>query len=146
VLPIGLDSSTPYQFDEAVTFNQGQVGPGNWGSPALGGTGGTNERTNIADGYQGLRAINQWIDPEPGFKKGPVGQGFSDRIAQAHSEFPNGTFGCLEQPQRQKPGRDHGFCRGLDRFGEWRDDPGSFRQHRRSERSRRWRPQKTGPG
>jgi hypothetical protein len=92
VLPIGLDASTPYQFDQAVTFNQGQVGPGNWGSLALGGTGGSNERTNIVDGYQGPLAINQWIDTEPGFKKGPVGQGFSDRIAQAQSEFSNGTF------------------------------------------------------
>jgi Flp pilus assembly protein TadG len=92
VLPIGLDATTPYQFDQAVTLNQGQVGPGNWGSLALGGTGGSNERTNIADGYQGPLAINQWVDTEPGFKKGPVGQGFSDRIAQAQNEFPNGTF------------------------------------------------------
>jgi Flp pilus assembly protein TadG len=92
VLPIGLDSSTPYQFDQSVTLNEGQVGPGNWGSLALGGTGGSNERTNIADGYQGPLAINQWVDTEPGFKKGPVGQGFSDRLAEAQSEFPNGTF------------------------------------------------------
>jgi len=92
VLPIGLDSSTPYQFDQSVTLNEGQVGPGNWGSLALGGTGGSNERTNIADGYEGPLAINQWVDTEPGFKKGPVGQGFSDRLAEAQSEFPNDTF------------------------------------------------------
>jgi hypothetical protein len=92
VIPIGLDWSTPYTFDQSVTLNQGQVGPGNWGSLALGGTGGSNERTNIADGYQGPLAINQWVDTEPGFKKGPVGQGFSDRIAQAQSEYPSATF------------------------------------------------------
>jgi Putative Tad-like Flp pilus-assembly len=92
VIPIGLDSTTTYSFDSPVTLNQGQVGPGNWGSLALGGTGGSNERTNIADGYQGPLAINQWVDTEPGFKKGPVDQGFSDRISAAQSEFPGGTF------------------------------------------------------
>jgi hypothetical protein len=92
VIPIGIDYSTPYAFDQPVTLNQGQVGPGNWGSLALGGTGGANERTNIADGYQGPLAINEWVDTEPGFKKGPVDQGFSDRISQAQSAFPGGTF------------------------------------------------------
>jgi hypothetical protein len=51
VLPIGLDWSTPYTFQQPITLNEGQVGPGNWGSLALGGTGGSNEGTNIADGY-----------------------------------------------------------------------------------------------
>jgi Flp pilus assembly protein TadG len=96
VLPIGLDSSIPFAFDQPVTLNEqtsaGQVGPGNWGSLALGGTGGSNDRTNIADGYGGPLAINQWVDTEPGFKSGPVGKGFSDRIADAQSEFPDGTF------------------------------------------------------
>ncbi|MGH7914991.1 MAG: hypothetical protein ACREPW_10125 [Candidatus Binataceae bacterium] len=92
VVPIGLDWSTPYQFNQPVQLNQGQVGPGNWGSLALGGTGGNNERTNIADGYQGPLAINQWVDTEPGFKKGPVDQGFNARIQAAESEFSDGTF------------------------------------------------------
>jgi Flp pilus assembly protein TadG len=92
VLPVGLDWSTPYTFNLAVTLNQGQVGPGNWGSLALGGTGGSNERTNIADGYGGPLAINQWVDTEPGFKKGPVDQGFGDRISEAQSDFPSATF------------------------------------------------------
>src|ERR1700686_1313914 len=96
VLPIGLDFSTPYTFNQSVTLNQqgsaGQYGPGNWGSLALGGTGGSNERTNIANGYGGPLAINQWVDTEPGFKKGPVDQGFNDRISNAQSNFPGGTF------------------------------------------------------
>ena len=92
VVPIGLDWSTPYTFNQSVQLNQGQVGPGNWGSLALGGTGGSNERTNIADGYAGPLAINQWVDTEPGFKKGPVDQGFNDRISNAQSNFPGGTF------------------------------------------------------
>jgi hypothetical protein len=92
VIPIGLDSSTPYTFDQPVTLNYGQVGPGNWGSLALGGTGGSNLRTNIADGYEGPLAINQWVDTEPGKKTGPIDQGFSDRISLAESEYPSGTF------------------------------------------------------
>ena len=92
VIPVGLDWATPYAFNQPVTLNQGQVGPGNWGSLALGGVGGANERTNIADGYQGPLAINQWVTTEPGFKKGPVDQGFNDRISQGQSEFPSGTF------------------------------------------------------
>jgi Flp pilus assembly protein TadG len=96
VLPIGLDFSTPYTFNQSVTLNQqgsaGQYGPGNWGSLALGGTGGSNERTNIANGYGGALAINQWVTTEPGFKKGPVDQGFNDRISNGQSNFPSGTF------------------------------------------------------
>jgi hypothetical protein len=96
VLPIGLDFSTPYTFNQSVTLNQqgsaGQYGPGNWGSLALGGTGGSNERTNIANGYGGPLAINQWVTTEPGFKKGPVDQGFTDRISNGQSNFPSGTF------------------------------------------------------
>lgn len=92
VLPIGLDSSTTYSKDESITLNYQQVGPGNWGSLALGGTGGSNERTNIADGYQGPLAIGQWVDTEPGKKTGPVDQGFNDRISAGQSEFPNDTY------------------------------------------------------
>jgi hypothetical protein len=96
VIPIGLDFSTPYTFNQSVTLNQqgsaGQYGPGNWGSLALGGTGGSNERTNIANGYGGPLAINQWVDTEPGFKAGPVGKGFADRISNGQSNFPSGTF------------------------------------------------------
>jgi Flp pilus assembly protein TadG len=31
LIPIGLDYTTQYQYNNAVTLNQGQVGPGNWG-------------------------------------------------------------------------------------------------------------------
>ena len=85
-------AARPTRFNSRSRSTEGQVGPGNWGSLALGGTGGSNERTNIGDGYQGPLAINQWVDTEPGFKKGPVDQGFADRLAQADSQFPSGTF------------------------------------------------------
>jgi Flp pilus assembly protein TadG len=92
IIPIGLDYSTPYAFDQPITLNYGQVGPGNWGSLALGGPGGSNLRTNIADGYQGSLAIGQWIDTEPGKAVGPIDQGFNDRISLAQSDYPGDTF------------------------------------------------------
>jgi hypothetical protein len=92
LIPIGLDYTTQYQYNNAVTLNQGQVGPGNWGSLALGGVGGSNERGNLANGSSGPIAVNDYVATEPGQKVGPVDQGFTDRINRAMSEFPNGTF------------------------------------------------------
>jgi Flp pilus assembly protein TadG len=92
LIPIGLDYTTPYDYNQSVTLNQGQVGPGDWGSLALGGVGGANERGNLANGYTGPIAVGDYIATEPGQKVGPVDQGFTDRINTALSEFPNGTF------------------------------------------------------
>jgi Flp pilus assembly protein TadG len=92
LIPIGLDYTTPYNYNQSVTLNQGQVGPGDWGSLALGGVGGSNERGNLADGYSGPIAVGDYVATEPGQKVGPVDQGFTDRINTALSEFPNGTF------------------------------------------------------
>ena len=92
VLPIGIDSSTPYSFNQAVTLNFEQVGPGNWDDLALGGNGGSNLRTNIANGYQGPLAIGQWVDTEPGKSVGPIDQGFGDRESAADSSYPGQTF------------------------------------------------------
>lgn len=93
LLPIGLDSTTVYVHDEAITLNYDEgVGPGNWGSLALGGTGGSNLRTNIADGYFGPVSIGDWIDTEPGKKTGPFDQGFSDRITAGQTAYPSDTY------------------------------------------------------
>ena len=137
MLPIGLDWSTPYTFQQSITLNAGQVGPGNWGSLALGGTGGSNECTNLADGYQGPLAINQWVDTEPGFKKGPVDQGFSDRISAGQSEFLNDTYQdynpadpravilpmvVWNSPNGRSQVEDYGLRRCLDRLNQrWHD-------------------------
>lgn len=92
LVPIGLDYTTPYTADQSVTLNYEQVGPGNWGSLALGGTGGNNLRNNIANGFSGPISIGDWVGTEPGQKVGPVDQGFNDRIAAAEANYPNGTF------------------------------------------------------
>lgn len=92
VIPIGLDANTVYSDGEQINLQQGQVGPGNWDLLALGGTGGSNLRTNIADGYSGLISVGQWITTEPGKKVGPVDQGFQDRLNAAESSDPSGTY------------------------------------------------------
>jgi Flp pilus assembly protein TadG len=101
LIPIGLDYTTAYNYDQPVTLNQGQVGPGNWGSLALGGVGGSNLRTNVADGYSGPVAVGDWVTTEPGKKVGPIDQGFNDRLSAGLSKYPSGTFGShpLDDPR-----------------------------------------------
>jgi Flp pilus assembly protein TadG len=92
LIPIGLDHNTVYTDGEQITLQQGQVGPGNWDLLALGGVGGNNLRTNIADGYSGPVSVGDWVTTEPGKKVGPVDQGFQDRLTLAESVDPSGTF------------------------------------------------------
>jgi Flp pilus assembly protein TadG len=91
LIPIGLDYNTKYTDGQQVILQQGQVGAGNWDLLALGGVGGNNLRTNIADGYSGPISVGDWITTEPGKKVGPVDQGFQDRLTLAQSTDPNGT-------------------------------------------------------
>lgn len=92
LVPIGLDANTSYTDGTQITLQQGQLGPGNWDLLALGGVGGSNLRTNIANGYNSLVSINDWITTEPGKKVGPVDQGFQDRLNTASSVDPSGTY------------------------------------------------------
>ncbi len=91
-IPIGLDSNTGYSDGKQIILQQGQVGPGNWDLLALGGVGGNNLRTNIANGYNGMVSVGDWVTTEPGKKVGPVDQGFQDRLTLAQSVDPNGTY------------------------------------------------------
>lgn len=92
LVPIGLDSNTVYTDGTQITLQQGQLGPGNWDLLALGGVGGSNLRTNIANGYNSMVSVGDWVTTEPGKKVGPVDQGFQDRLDTASSVDPNGTF------------------------------------------------------
>jgi len=92
LVPIGLDHNTVYVNGEQITLQQGQVGPGNWDLLALNGVGGNNLRNNIANGASQVVSVGDWILTEPGKKVGPVDQGIQDRIDQAQSVDPNGTF------------------------------------------------------
>jgi len=92
LIPIGLDSNTVYSDGENITLQQGEIGPGNWDLLALGGVGGNNLRTNIANGYNSMVSVGDWVTTEPGKKVGPVDQGFQDRLTQAASVDPGGTY------------------------------------------------------
>ncbi len=98
LIPVGLQYNTPWvdgesiQLTEGGTGKNGTYGPGNWGSLALGGQGGANERSNLADGYSGPLSIGDWVNSEPGQKSGPIDQGISDRFSAALSSDPAGTF------------------------------------------------------
>ena len=92
LIPIGLDVNTVYSDGESITLQQGQIGPGNWDLLALGGNGGANLRTNIANGYSSMVSVGDWVTTEPGKKVGPVDQGFQDRLNSAASVDPSGTF------------------------------------------------------
>jgi Flp pilus assembly protein TadG len=93
LIPIGLDSHTTYADGTQITLQQGQIGPGNWDLLALGGVGGNNLRTNIANGYNSIVSIGDWVTTEPGKKVGPVDQGFQDRLdaAAANNAFSSDT-------------------------------------------------------
>ena len=92
LIPIGLDSNTIYTDGTQITLQQGQLGPGNWDLLALGGNGGANLRTNIANGFDSMITVGDWVTTEPGKKVGPVDQGFQDRLDSAASSDPTGTY------------------------------------------------------
>lgn len=92
LVPIGLDVNTRYSNGSQITLQQGELGPGNWDLLALGGVGGNNLRTNIANGYNSLVSVNDWVTTEPGKKVGPVDQGMQDRLDHAASVNASGTY------------------------------------------------------
>ena len=92
LIPIGMDSNTVYTDGAQVNLQQGQVGPGNWDLLALGGVGGNNLRTNIANGYNGQVTVGDWVTTEPGKKVGPVDQAIQDRLDSGLSVDPSGTY------------------------------------------------------
>jgi hypothetical protein len=93
VIPIGLNSSTTYSDGTQIVLQQGQLGPGNWDLLALGGVGGNNLRTNIANGYNGMVSVGDNVTTEPGKKVGPIDQGFQDRLNLAATMDPTGVWG-----------------------------------------------------
>jgi len=56
--------------------------PGNFGAIALGGTGASNYRSNIAYGYPGIVRLGDILETEPGNMVGPTLQGVIELIAQ----------------------------------------------------------------
>jgi hypothetical protein len=99
VVPWGIPwydkDGNPYQYDNGVEYllkvgSQTELGDGtrpmvggNFWALALGGTGASNYRENIAWGYQGQVAIGDVVDTEPGNMVGPTNQGTGGREDRA---------------------------------------------------------------
>jgi hypothetical protein len=92
VLPLGVDYRTNMSFGNVIQLKEGQVGAGNWGALALGGSGASNYRTNLQNGYQSLVSVGDMIDTEPGNVVGPTRQGMQDRISTGQNQFSTGTY------------------------------------------------------
>ena len=92
VTPIGIDYRTVYSSGQVVTLIQGQVGAGNWGALALGGSGASNLSQNIEYGYQGSIATGNTVTTETGLSVGPIRSAFNFLINEGQSEDPGGTF------------------------------------------------------
>lgn len=92
VTPIGIDYRTQYSAGQTVNLMEGQVGPGNWGPLALGGTGASTLANNIEYGYQGLVSNGDWVSTETGIEFGPVQTAFDYLISEGQSVDPGGTF------------------------------------------------------
>jgi Flp pilus assembly protein TadG len=92
VTPIGVDYQTQYSSGQVVTLTENQVGPGDWGPLALGGTGASNLAQNIEYGYAGTVSLGDQIFTEPGISAGPIRSAFNFVINKGQSEDPGGTF------------------------------------------------------
>jgi hypothetical protein len=92
VTPMGIDYRTTYSSGQVVTLIQGQVGPGNWGALALGGSGASNLSTNIQNGYQGSIATGDLVTTETGLSVGPIRSSFNFLITAGQNSDPGGTF------------------------------------------------------
>ncbi|HEY3317887.1 MAG TPA: pilus assembly protein TadG-related protein [Coriobacteriia bacterium] len=72
----------------SLKVGSGDVLSGNFQALALGGTGASDYRTNIAQGYPGTVYIGQLLSSEPGNMVGPTAGGLRDRIGMdAHSTY-----------------------------------------------------------
>jgi putative Flp pilus-assembly TadE/G-like protein len=87
LIPVGLPctatscsytAGTEYKLVEAGTNGNGgswNVGPGNWGRLALGGSGATQFLNNLINGYQGSINVGDQITAETGQVNGPTYEG-----------------------------------------------------------------------
>jgi hypothetical protein len=93
VTPIGVDYRTAYTSGQVVTLMEGQVGPGNWGPLALGGTGASNLEQNIEYGYKASVSAGDFVNTETGIAAGPIRTAFDYLLSEGESVDSGGTFG-----------------------------------------------------
>jgi hypothetical protein len=97
VLPIGLDSSTPYSYGQAITIHELGCGPGCWQGLALqsstsGSSGATAYKQNLAQGCNCTVNVGDLLSSEPGAKTGPTSQGVAQLVATGNAADPSGTW------------------------------------------------------
>lgn len=98
VLPIGLDSQTPYVYGQQITMHLSGCGPGCWQglglqSQSFGSTGGNAFQQNLANGGCNCTlTIGSIVSAEPGAKSGPVTQGVASLVASGQAQDPSGTW------------------------------------------------------
>jgi hypothetical protein len=89
---MGIDYRTAYSAGQVVTLMMNQVGPGNWGPLALGGSGSSNVAQNIEQGYQGTISVGDYLTTETGLQTGPIRTAFNYLLNEGQNEDPGGTF------------------------------------------------------
>jgi Flp pilus assembly protein TadG len=100
VKPIGIDDHIAYVYGQEIVLHQG-VGPGNWASLALGGTGASVYQQNLESGYSGTLSSGQWVQTQTGSMTGPTQTGLNYVISQGQTSDPTGTFSShtLDDPR-----------------------------------------------
>ena len=97
ILPIGLDSKTPYTYGQPIVMHVGGCGPGCWQGLALqsysgGSTGGSVFQQNLTLGCDCTVTIGDTATSEPGAKTGPTQKGITDRVSTGQAGDPSGTW------------------------------------------------------
>ncbi len=92
VVPIGVDYQTGYTYGAQMILKNGQVGAGNWGALAFGGTGASNYKSNVENGYAGMISVGDMVETEPGNIVGPTQTAVQYRISMGQNQYSTGTF------------------------------------------------------
>lgn len=97
LVPIGLQYTTTYSYNDAVTLQyngngNNTWGPGNWGYLALGGQGGLTLRQNIDYGYSGPLQVDNWVNTQTGLQVGNGANGLQDRLNAGVGAYPGADF------------------------------------------------------
>ncbi len=93
-----------YVSNLTVGTNACGASPANAGPLSLGGSGASNYRDNIENGYSGVLTVGQCVDTEPGQMTGPTQQGMDDRLNGQTPYFCTPT--SLPPVQDGDPGND----------------------------------------
>jgi len=95
IIPIGLNSTTPYTYGQAIVMHNGNCGAGCWGAVDYAGSSGANTlRTQLENGCSCTVTAGSTytVGSFTGAKTGPVDQGISARISDGQTADPSGTW------------------------------------------------------